>query len=114
MQRHEHFVFALAATLTARALAQDLPPTDESLAAYADTAHSVTLADGRAIHFVCMGAGSPTVILTAGLGNWAASWKEVQPTLARTTRACACHRPPDVRTSIQSVAGPAGASKEKS
>jgi hypothetical protein len=28
MQRHQHFVFALAATLTARALAQDLPPTD--------------------------------------------------------------------------------------
>ena len=93
MQRHQHFVFALAATLTARALAQDLPPTDESLAAYADTTHSVTLADGRELHFVCMGAGSPTVILTAGLGNWAASWKEVQPTLASTTRACAWDRP---------------------
>jgi pimeloyl-ACP methyl ester carboxylesterase len=93
MQRHQHFVCALAATLTARALAQDLPPTDESLAAYADTTHSVTLADGREIHFVCMGAGSPTVILTAGLGGWAASWKEVQPTLARTTRACAWDRP---------------------
>ena len=93
MQRHQHFVFALAATLTARALAQDLPPTDESLAAYADTTHSVTLADGREIHFVCMGAGSPTVILTAGLGDWAASWKEVQPTLASTTRACAWDRP---------------------
>ena len=93
MQRHEHFVFALAATLTARALAQDLPPADESLAAYADTTHSVTLADGREIHFVCMGAGSPTVILTAGLGDWAASWKEVQPTLASTTRACAWDRP---------------------
>lgn len=86
MQRHQHFVFALAATLTARALAQDLPPTEESLAAYADTTHSVTLADGREIHFVCMGAGSPTVILTAGLGGWAATWKEIQPTLARTTR----------------------------
>jgi pimeloyl-ACP methyl ester carboxylesterase len=93
MQRHQHFVFALAATLTARALTQELPPTDESLAAYADTTHSVTLADGREIHFVCMGTGSPTVILTAGLGDWAAGWKEVQPTLARTTRACAWDRP---------------------
>jgi pimeloyl-ACP methyl ester carboxylesterase len=93
MQRHVHFVLALAASLTARALAQDLPPTDESLAAYADTTDSVTLTDGREIHFVCMGAGSPTVILTAGLGEWAASWKEVQPTLARTTRACAWDRP---------------------
>jgi hypothetical protein len=55
MQRHQHFVFALAAILTARALAQDLPPTDESLAAYADTTHSVTLADGREIHFVWHG-----------------------------------------------------------
>ena len=73
MQRHQCFVFALAATLTARALAQDRPPTDESLAAYADTTHSVTLADGREIHFVCMGAGSPTVILTAALNEAAMS-----------------------------------------
>jgi pimeloyl-ACP methyl ester carboxylesterase len=93
MQRHQYFVFALAATLTARALAQDLPPTDESLAAYADTTHSVTLADARKIHFVCMGEGSPTVILTAGLGDWAVTWSEVQPTIARTTRACAWDRP---------------------
>jgi pimeloyl-ACP methyl ester carboxylesterase len=93
VQRHRHFVFALAATLTARALAQELPPSDESLAAYADTTHSVTLADGRQIHFVCMGAGSPTVILTAGLGGWAASWKEVQPKLASATRTCAWDRP---------------------
>ncbi len=93
MQGLHHFVLALAATLTARALAQDLPPTDESLAAYADTTHSVTLADGRELHLVCMGAGSPTIVLTAGLGDWAATWKEVQPTLARTTRACAWDRP---------------------
>jgi pimeloyl-ACP methyl ester carboxylesterase len=93
MPSHQHFVFALAATLAARALAQDLPPTNESLAAYADTTHSVTLADGREIHLVCMGSGSPTVILTAGLGGWALSWKDVQPTLARTTRVCAWDRP---------------------
>ena len=62
MQRHQHFVFALAATLTARALAQDLPPTDESLAAYADTTHSVTLADGREIHFVSGSSRKPRVM----------------------------------------------------
>jgi pimeloyl-ACP methyl ester carboxylesterase len=93
MKTSRLLVFALAAMLTSLAHAQDPPAIDESLAAYADTTHSVTLADGREIHFVCMGAGSPTVILTAGLGGGVASWKGIQPTLARTTRTCAWDRP---------------------
>jgi pimeloyl-ACP methyl ester carboxylesterase len=50
------------------------------------------LADGRSIHFVCKGRGSPTVILTAALGDWAITWSTVQPQIARTTRACAWDR----------------------
>jgi pimeloyl-ACP methyl ester carboxylesterase len=69
------------------------PPIDRSVAVYGATADSVRLTDGRAIHFVCMGKGSPTVILTAGLGDWAASWSTVQPQIARTTRVCAWDRP---------------------
>ncbi|HEY1224306.1 MAG TPA: alpha/beta hydrolase [Brevundimonas sp.] len=53
---------------------------------------TVRLADGRDIHLVCMGEGSPTVILTAGLGSWSMAWRMVQPTVARTTRACAWDR----------------------
>jgi pimeloyl-ACP methyl ester carboxylesterase len=94
MRSHKQAVHALAVVLSAAALAQSQPqPVDESLAAYADTMHSVTLADARKIHFVCMGEGSPTVILTAGLGEWALSWSKVQPAIARTTRVCAWDRP---------------------
>lgn len=66
---------------------------DASLAAYGDDSASVTLADGRKIHMVCMGQGAPTVILTAGLGDWSAVWSKVQPAIAKTTRACAWDRP---------------------
>ena len=66
---------------------------DASLAVYGDDSASVALADGRKIHMVCMGQGAPTVILTAGLGDWGAIWDKVQPTIARTTRVCAWDRP---------------------
>jgi pimeloyl-ACP methyl ester carboxylesterase len=71
------------------------PPArvDQALAAYGSLADSVRLPDGRTIHFVCMGKGSPTVILTAGLGDWGVTWSAVQPAMARTTRVCAWDRP---------------------
>ncbi len=51
------------------------------------------VAPGRKIHLICMGEGSPTVILTAGLGNWAEIWRKVQPAIARKTRVCGWDRP---------------------
>src|SRR5205085_5913868 len=39
------------------------------------------IADGKTIHIKCMGTGSPTVILTAGLGD--SEWQKVQPQIAR-------------------------------
>jgi pimeloyl-ACP methyl ester carboxylesterase len=44
------------------------------------------IAEGKTIHIKCMGAGSPTVILTAGLGD--SEWQKVQPQVARMTRVC--------------------------
>ena len=41
---------------------------------------------GNTIHIKCMGTGSPTVILTAGLGD--SEWQKVQPQVARVTKAC--------------------------
>jgi len=80
------------------ALAQQQPPpapvVDETLAPYVSTKDSVRLPDGRNLHFVCMGKGSPTVILTAGMGDLASSsWSKVQPRMARMTRICAWDRP---------------------
>ncbi|HEX4097726.1 MAG TPA: alpha/beta hydrolase [Caulobacteraceae bacterium] len=69
------------------------PGADRALLAYASTQDSVRLADGRTIHLVCMGQGSPVVILTTGGGDWSIGWNKVQPAVARTTRVCAWDRP---------------------
>ena len=65
---------------------------DRTLAPYASTKDSVRLADGRTIHVVCMGQGSPTVVLTAGAGGWGIVWNKVQPVVAQKTRVCAWDR----------------------
>jgi pimeloyl-ACP methyl ester carboxylesterase len=48
---------------------------------------------GPTIHIKCMGAGAPTVVLTAGSGDWGAGWRTIQPEIAKTTRVCAWDRP---------------------
>jgi len=48
---------------------------------------------GRSLYLDCRGAGSPTVVLDAGMGSGAASWSTVQDDLAGTTRTCAYDRP---------------------
>lgn len=47
---------------------------------------------GRRMNIVCVGTGSPTVILDAGLGGGAAAWARVQTRAARQTRVCAYDR----------------------
>ncbi len=44
------------------------------------------------LHLVCLGDGSPTVVLDAGLGQDAKTWAPVQPDIARFTRVCAYDR----------------------
>jgi pimeloyl-ACP methyl ester carboxylesterase len=68
------------------------PAPDKSLAIYARPQQLVELRDGRRIHLLCMGEGSPTVILTAGLGDWVAIWSKVQASVALKTRACGWDR----------------------
>jgi pimeloyl-ACP methyl ester carboxylesterase len=48
--------------------------------------------DGKTMHIYCTGAGSPTILLDAGLGNDALIWGGVQGELAKTTRVCAYDR----------------------
>jgi pimeloyl-ACP methyl ester carboxylesterase len=44
---------------------------------------------GYRLHINCVGTGSPTVLIDAGLGDWSASWSSwVQPEAAKTTRVC--------------------------
>ena len=48
---------------------------------------------GHRLHLHCVGTGSPTVVIEAGLGDWSATWSDrVQPEAARTTRVCAYDR----------------------
>ena len=49
----------------------------------------VPVAATRTINLVCLGHGSPTVILTPGLGGWSWVWYRIQSPLSRKTRVCA-------------------------
>ncbi len=67
---------------------------------------------GYSLNLNCTGQGSPTVVLEAGLGVPAISWRAVQPGIAKFTRVCSYDRAgydwsdagPMPRTSAQSAA----------
>jgi pimeloyl-ACP methyl ester carboxylesterase len=52
----------------------------------------VDIGGGRSLLLHCIGSGSPTVVLEAGLGADTFAWRAVQPELGRTTRTCAYDR----------------------
>src|SRR5690242_6994791 len=47
---------------------------------------------GYRLHIQCVGTGSPTVVLDAGLGGSSLDWNLVQPQLGSSTRVCAYDR----------------------
>jgi pimeloyl-ACP methyl ester carboxylesterase len=47
---------------------------------------------GRVLHVNCMGQGTPTVILEAGLGSGAVTWQHVQRPISELTRVCSYDR----------------------
>src|SRR5215210_7443581 len=47
---------------------------------------------GYSLHINCVGQGSPTVVLDAGLGEFSAHWVRVQREVSDTTRVCAYDR----------------------
>jgi pimeloyl-ACP methyl ester carboxylesterase len=47
---------------------------------------------GHRLHLHCVGEGSPTVVLDAGLGAFSLDWGAVQSKIATTTRVCAYDR----------------------
>jgi pimeloyl-ACP methyl ester carboxylesterase len=68
-------------------------PTESQMTPYLTPQRVVRVGDGRTINLVCLGHGSPTVILSAGLDAWSVWWWAVQPTLAKRTHVCAWDRP---------------------
>src|SRR5262245_11932020 len=66
--------------------------SQEQIAPYLTPQQLAHIGEGRTINLVCLGHGSPTVILTAGLQNWSFHWRLVQGPLAKRTRVCAWDR----------------------
>ncbi|MRV73982.1 alpha/beta fold hydrolase [Duganella sp. FT92W] len=74
---------ALLLSLPATAIAADTPTQD----AYARAQVMVDVG-GRRLNLFCMGSGSPTVVFDAGSGRAGWDWFQVQPEVAKRTRAC--------------------------
>jgi len=81
---------ALLASATTGAIASD--SVEEAGQQLYLSGHAAPVDGTRTINLLCMGSGSPTVILTAGLGDWGAVWSKVQPEVAKYTRVCAWDR----------------------
>ena len=47
---------------------------------------------GYSMHLYCTGEGSPTIVLSSGLGDDFTGWAKVQPVLSRQTRVCSYDR----------------------
>ena len=47
---------------------------------------------GYRLHINCIGPGSPTVVIEAGLGDWSTGWDFVQQGAAKATRVCTYDR----------------------
>lgn len=48
--------------------------------------------DGYMMHLYCTGTGSPTILLSPGLGNDFTIWGKVQPELSKSTKVCSYDR----------------------
>lgn len=69
-----------------------VPSLEDKLTPYLTPQRVVQVEKGRTINLVCLGKGSPTVIITPGLGHWAWWWWSVQLPLSERTRVCAWDR----------------------
>jgi len=66
--------------------------TAADLAAFPPPGQMIAV-NGANFHLYCMGSGSPTLVLEAGLGENVLSWYPVHAKLAQTMRVCAYDRP---------------------
>ena len=81
--------FAQDAQAAAQGAAPSQAEVSEQITPYLKPQLVVPIAEGRTINLVCLGHGSPTVVLTAGLGGWSWVWYRIQSPLSRRTRVCA-------------------------
>lgn len=72
--------------------AEPAPIPEEAITPYLTPQRVAQIGAGRTINLVCLGQGSPTIILSAGSGGSSFDWRFIQPTLAKRTRTCAWDR----------------------
>src|SRR5215210_1831673 len=83
-------VVALLALAVAGAIYQAIA-TERAERAYPAPGEMVGVG-GYSLHINCLGQGSPTVVLDAGMGMFSAQWVRVQQEVSGTTRVCAYDR----------------------
>ncbi|MDT4291716.1 alpha/beta hydrolase [Methylomonas sp. MO1] len=66
--------------------------TAADLAAFPPPGRMISV-NGADLHLYCLGSGTPTLVLEAGLGENVLSWYPVHAKLAQTMRVCAYDRP---------------------
>ena len=84
-------VWAATAIALAAVSHQAEPPTE--IGPYLTPQQLVRVSEKRTINLICLGHGSPTVVLTSGLESWSVVWRSVQPALAARTRVCSWDPP---------------------
>ncbi|WP_148575367.1 alpha/beta fold hydrolase [Nocardioides caldifontis] len=82
-------VLAVLALASIGASYNNVAGTTNELAAAPGTLYDV---GGHRLHLDCYGEGSPTVVLSNGLGGSSASWARITGPVATTTRVCAYDR----------------------
>src|SRR3982750_1329270 len=82
----------LAASTQCFAQAKPPKPAVIDDAVYTRPVLLVDIGGGQRLNLYCLGSGSPTVVLDAGMGDSTVSWAMVQPAMARTTRVCSFDR----------------------
>jgi pimeloyl-ACP methyl ester carboxylesterase len=84
-------LFAVLSGASANAQGTPAPQAEvpEQTLPYLKPQRLVHIQGGRTINLVCLGQGSPTVVLTAGSGGWSVVWNRIQSPLSGRTRVCA-------------------------
>ena len=83
-----------------------------TLLVYVPRGERVEIRPGHALYIDCRGAGSPTLVLEAGMGSDSSTWSPVHDDLATITRTCAYDRTGRGRSDAGSAADLAGLSSE--
>ncbi len=86
------FLISVTIAVSSGGAAAAATPPHVPLETYSHPQSLVRIDGSRRINLFCAGEGKPTVIFEAGLGNSNMVWLEVQPQVARFTRACSYDR----------------------